>query len=79
MDVIRAEIFSGEKWHTHRKLLQPFFHIKTLENLFEVSKKGSEVLLARIQNQINCRSSQFDIKLLVRQTVQGMATGNLYF
>jgi cytochrome P450 family 4 len=46
---------SGEKWLTHRKLIQPTFHLNILEKFIETFAESSQSLYEKLryQNEIN--------------------------
>lgn len=49
---------SGEKWLTHRKFIQPTFHLNILEKFIETFAESSKSLLEKIRdhNEINITS-----------------------
>ncbi|XP_063238472.1 cytochrome P450 4C1-like [Bacillus rossius redtenbacheri] len=50
---------SGNKWHTHRKIITPTFHFKILDNFMEVFSEKSEILVDKLQGKADGKT--FDI------------------
>ncbi|KDR12229.1 Cytochrome P450 4C1 [Zootermopsis nevadensis] len=50
---------TGQKWHTHRKMITPTFHFKILDNFVEVFSEKSEILVRKLQKEVG--SQGFDV------------------
>ncbi|XP_069699698.1 cytochrome P450 4C1-like [Periplaneta americana] len=50
---------TGQKWHTHRKMITPTFHFKILESFVEVFAEKSEILVDKLQKEVG--SQGFDV------------------
>ncbi|KDR12227.1 cytochrome P450 4C1-like isoform X2 [Zootermopsis nevadensis] len=50
---------SGQKWHTHRKMITPTFHFKILDNFVEVFSEKSKILVTKLQKEVG--SQGFDV------------------
>ncbi|XP_069699701.1 cytochrome P450 4C1-like [Periplaneta americana] len=50
---------TGQKWHTHRKMITPTFHFKILDSFVEVFAEKSEILVDKLQKEVG--SQGFDV------------------
>ncbi|GLH02317.1 Cytochrome P450 4C1 [Gryllus bimaculatus] len=51
---------TGQKWHTHRKLITPTFHFKILETFQDIFTKNSQILVQKLNKEVG-NESGFDI------------------
>jgi hypothetical protein len=50
---------SGELWHTHRKIMSPFFGVNTVKNLIPMFEKNVKTLLDNVSEK--CEKGEFDV------------------
>ncbi|PSN54065.1 Cytochrome P450 4C1 [Blattella germanica] len=50
---------TGQKWHTHRKMITPTFHFKILDHFIEVFSEKSEILINKLQKEVGNKG--FDV------------------
>ncbi|KAJ9577305.1 hypothetical protein L9F63_006144, partial [Diploptera punctata] len=50
---------TGQKWHTHRKMITPTFHFKILDSFVEVFSEKSEILVEKLSKETG--SQGFDV------------------
>jgi len=50
---------TGQKWHTHRKMITPTFHFKILDSFVEVFSEKSEILISKLRKEVG--SKGFDV------------------
>jgi cytochrome P450 family 4 len=50
---------TGQKWHTHRKMITPAFHFSILDSFVEVFSEKSGILVRKLQKEVG--SQGFDI------------------
>ncbi|GFG28601.1 hypothetical protein Cfor_08057, partial [Coptotermes formosanus] len=43
---------TGEKWHTHRKMITPTFHFTILDSFVEVFSEKSEILISKLRKEV---------------------------
>ncbi|PNF27068.1 Cytochrome P450 4C1, partial [Cryptotermes secundus] len=43
---------TGQKWHTHRKMITPTFHFSILDSFVEVFSDKSEILVSKLQKEV---------------------------
>jgi cytochrome P450 len=59
MTLIVNRISSGEKWHNHRRMITPTFHVKILDSFVEVFWQNSEILVRMMQKEVGAQG--FDV------------------
>lgn len=64
---------TAEEWNLHRRLIQPTFHVNTLEQFLGTFIDASNVLVKRFKDN----SSQLNITHLVNQCVIDILNGKL--
>lgn len=64
---------SGQRWHTHRKLITPTFHFKILENFFDVFVEKSNKLVDLLK--ANSDGKSFNIYPLITNCTLDMICG----
>ncbi|KAJ9597715.1 hypothetical protein L9F63_011425, partial [Diploptera punctata] len=47
---------TGQKWHSHRKMLTPTFHFKILDHFLEVFAEKGKVLVKKLEKNVGCAS-----------------------
>ncbi|PSN54060.1 Cytochrome P450 4C1, partial [Blattella germanica] len=50
---------TGQKWHTHRKMITPTFHFKILDSFVEVFTEKSEIMISKLQKEVGNKG--FDV------------------
>lgn len=66
---------TADKWNLHRRLIQPTFHVNTLEQFLGTFIDASNVLIQRLKNG----PSTLNITHLVNQCVIDILNGNTKF
>ncbi|GLG96599.1 Cytochrome P450 4C1, partial [Gryllus bimaculatus] len=51
---------TGQKWHSHRKLITPAFHFKILENFQSVFVEKSQILVEKLEKEVGNKKG-FDV------------------
>lgn len=65
---------TAEKWNLHRRLIQPTFHVTTLDQFLGTFIDASNVLIQRLKQGPN----QLNITPLVNQCVIDILNGNYF-
>ncbi|KAJ9573999.1 hypothetical protein L9F63_008629 [Diploptera punctata] len=65
-------ILEGNKWEVHRKLLDPAFHLKFLENSVKIFARESEILIQKLEKEIGQQS--FDVKTYFNRVIVNIVT-----
>ncbi|PSN54059.1 hypothetical protein C0J52_03127 [Blattella germanica] len=50
---------TGQKWHTHRKMITPTFHFKILDSFIDVFTEKSEIMMNKLQKEVGNKG--FDV------------------
>ncbi|PNF27066.1 Cytochrome P450 4C1 [Cryptotermes secundus] len=50
---------SGQKWHTHRKIITPTFHYSILDSFVDVFSEKSKILVSKLRKEVG--SEGFDV------------------
>ncbi|KAJ9577302.1 hypothetical protein L9F63_006141, partial [Diploptera punctata] len=50
---------TGQKWHTHRKMITPTFHFKILDSFVEIFSEKSEIMVDKLRKEVG--SQGFDV------------------
>ncbi|GFG37750.1 hypothetical protein Cfor_02942, partial [Coptotermes formosanus] len=56
---VSNRLSTGQKWHTHRKMITPTFHFKILDSFVEVFSEKSEILISKLRKEVG--SQGFDV------------------
>jgi len=59
LPLLSNQLPTGQKWHTHRKMITPAFHFTILESFVEVFSEKSEILISKLQKEVG--SQGFDV------------------
>ncbi|KAJ8872743.1 hypothetical protein PR048_026358 [Dryococelus australis] len=78
-DVKTAHIISilaRQKWHTHRKIITPAFHLSILESFIEVFSEKCEILMYKLDQKAD--GSGFDIYPYITRCAMDIICGNFF-
>jgi cytochrome P450 len=55
----RFWVLTGQKWHTHRKIITPTFHFSILDSFLDVFSEKSKILVSKLRKEVGAEG--FDV------------------